>query len=184
MGVAGRPLSDRSPPGRAPCRHPRSQPWGPQGTCTLPHSLTPRRSPLPGLTTTSDTSGTMLHCILQPLANGRQRTLTRASSAGSGCPGTTSRHQPCAPSREASPEMLAVGTGASETPGHLPRPTRLLLGSRADNLGRPHQPRPGSPPGQGTCAGAPRGEGPPRISRATAARASGAMPLWARRTLS
>lgn len=142
------------------------------------------KEPLPGLTTTSDTSGTMLHCILQPLAKSRQHTFTRASSAGGGRPGGTSSRQPCAPSQEASPETPAVGTGASETPGRLPRPTRPLLGSRADDPAAPTNPALGALLGRGHMA-APRGEGPPRIvGGSTAARASGTTPVWARRTLS
>ena len=41
VGVAGHPLSDHSPLDRASYQCPRRQPWGPQGTHTLPHSLTP-----------------------------------------------------------------------------------------------------------------------------------------------
>lgn len=94
------------------------------------------KAAFPGLTTTSDTSGTMLHCILQPLADRRQHRpyLQRHRR--------TAHPQPCAP-REQPPEVPARGQGlqkyplSAETPGAPPGP----LGG--DDPGRLHRPPPG-----------------------------------------
>lgn len=69
--------SPQPPLGRAPGRRPHVHSWRPRGTSRGPRlrsDLAEVDEPFafPGLTTTSDTSGTMLHCILQPLANRRQ----------------------------------------------------------------------------------------------------------------
>lgn len=77
LGV-GWPSLPQPPLGRAPSRRPHSCSWRPRGTSRGPRlrpDLAEVDEPfaLPGLTTTSDTSGTMLHCIRQPLANRRQR---------------------------------------------------------------------------------------------------------------
>lgn len=76
LGV-GWPSLPQPPLGRAPSRCPHSCSWRPRGTSRGPRlrpDLAEVDEPfaLPGLTTTSDTSGTMLHCIRQPLANRRQ----------------------------------------------------------------------------------------------------------------
>lgn len=171
-GVAGRPLSDRSlPAGRAPCRHPRSQPWGPQGTCTLPHSLTPRRSLPPGLTTTSRT---LRHdAPLYPPAPGERgdnAPLLEHRLQAVGAQGRRQRHQPCAPTKHPL-KCWPGGTGASEHPDICPDPPGSSWAQEQTTWAALTNPRLGALLGGEHVQGAPRGR-PPRISRATAARAS------------
>lgn len=90
-GWGGGPSPPRPPRGRAPggrphsCRRPRGTSRGPRPRPDLAEVDEPLASL--GLTATSDTSGTMLHCIRQPLPNSRRGAIDTAPPAGGGVAG-------------------------------------------------------------------------------------------------